>query len=100
MPITNPQLKWLFPDVDSLYPFGQLQRQERKGKRQRQISSARGLKTSAAAEYLGISPWSIRQLVYRREIPVIRGRHWLFDVRDLDAYLEHSKTKGASRNGR
>ena len=46
-----------------------------------------------AACYLGISYWTIRDLVFRREIPFVKiGRRILVDRLDLDAYLEQSKT--------
>ena len=91
MQVTN-EMKWLFPSPNELFPFGQVQP---KPKRPRATITARGLKTSAAAEYLGISPWKLRQLVYTKQIPVVRGRHWVFDVRDLDLYLERTKKRGA-----
>ena len=46
-----------------------------------------------AAGYLGISYWTLRDLVFRREIPCVKiGRRILVDRLDLDAYLEQSKT--------
>jgi len=90
----SPLLSWPNDPWKEVFPIG---REQRKSKRQRQTSNARGLKTSAAAAYLGISPWSLRQLVYRREIPVIRGRHWLFDRNDLDRFIEQSKTERSVR---
>ncbi len=45
-----------------------------------------------AASYLGISYWTIRDLVFRRDIPFVRiGRRILVDRVDLDAYLDRSK---------
>ena len=34
-----------------------------------------------AARYLGISDWTLRQLVYNGEIEVIEGKYWTFDIR-------------------
>jgi len=48
------------------------------------------LRTREAAEYLGLSEWSIRQRVQNGELPVVRGCeecNWQFDVCDLDAYI-------------
>lgn len=55
------------------------------------------LRTKAAARYLGMSPAQIRNLAVYGLIPVIRngeGEHapFLFDVRDLDKYIESAKT--------
>ena len=45
-----------------------------------------------AARYLGISYWTIRDLVFRHEIPFIKiGRRILVDRLDLDTYLDRSK---------
>ena len=51
----------------------------------------------AAATYLGISYWTVRDLVFRREIPFVRiGRRILVDRADLDAYLDRSKVNPLS----
>jgi excisionase family DNA binding protein len=45
-----------------------------------------------AASYLGISYWTIRDLVFRKEIPFVKiGRRILHDRLDLDGYLDRSK---------
>ncbi len=47
-----------------------------------------------AACYLGISYWTIRDLVFRRELPFVKiGRRILVDRVDLDAYLDRSKIR-------
>ena len=47
-----------------------------------------------AASYLGISYWTIRDLVFRRELPFVKiGRRILVDRMDLDAYLDRSKIR-------
>jgi len=53
------------------------------------------LRTPAASRYLGISEWQLRQLVYKRKLAVIRGKYWLFDLRDLDAFIQDRKQIGA-----
>ena len=46
-----------------------------------------------AAAYLGISYWTLRDLVFRRDLPSLRiGRRLLLDLRDLEAFIAHSKT--------
>jgi hypothetical protein len=48
------------------------------------------LRTREAAEYLGLSAWSVRQLVQNGRLPVVRGCdecNLQFDVCDLDAYV-------------
>jgi hypothetical protein len=47
-----------------------------------------------AATYLGVSPWSVRELVWRGDLPTVRLPHvrrLLFDARDLAALVERSK---------
>ena len=57
-----------------------------------QCLEPRLLSQHEAARYLGISYWTVRDLVFRREIPFIRiGRRILVDHLDLDAYLDRSK---------
>src|SRR5579871_4194646 len=52
------------------------------------------LRSRAAASYLAISPWKLRELVRRGIIPVIcdePGGAWRFDRGDLDAYIQRTK---------
>ncbi len=47
-----------------------------------------------AAQYLGRSDWGMRDLIWKRLIPVVMnngGRKIFIDVRDLDAYVEKNK---------
>jgi excisionase family DNA binding protein len=60
--------------------------------KQPSVSEPRLLSQQEAAHYLGISYWTVRDLVFRREIPFIKiGRRVLVDRLDLDAYLDRSK---------
>jgi excisionase family DNA binding protein len=53
------------------------------------------LRTRQAAEYLGVSPWTLRRLVQDGRIPVVQvgeGSPWLVDLSDLDRFIaEHKK---------
>jgi len=51
------------------------------------------LKTREAADYLGISTWTLRRLMNEGEIAYVkyRGGAANFDPRDLDAYIERKK---------
>lgn len=53
------------------------------------------LRTKEAAQYLCMSPWSLRQMVEHRELPYVSvGDHtsaWRFDIRDLDRWIEDHK---------
>jgi excisionase family DNA binding protein len=57
--------------------------------------SPRLIRIKAAATYLGLSTWSVRNLVQSGKLPVIFGdgtyAPWRFDVWDLDAYIEQQK---------
>lgn len=45
-----------------------------------------------AAGYLGLSPWTVRETIWRGELPSVRaGRRVLLDLRDLDAFVERNK---------
>jgi hypothetical protein len=52
------------------------------------------LKTREAARYLAVCPWKMRNLVQTGEIPCIFGdgtSPWLFDIQDLDNWIERRK---------
>ena len=62
--------------------------------KQPSVSEPRLLSQDEAAHYLGISYWTVRDLVFRREIPFVKiGRRILVDRVDLVAYLERSKIR-------
>ena len=45
-----------------------------------------------AAAYLGFSVRSIRNLVYSRQLPIVRlGTKMFFDIKDLDLWIESNK---------
>lgn len=46
------------------------------------------------AEYLGRSEWGMRDLIWKRAIPVVKqggGRKLYLDLNDLDAFIEKNK---------
>lgn len=48
-----------------------------------------------AAEYLGRTEWGMRELIWSRSIPVVKGktgRKIFIDIEDLDAFINHNKT--------
>jgi len=52
------------------------------------------LNNNQAAEILGISPFSLRGKVLRREVPFVKiGRRTLFDPVDLKAFIEKNKVE-------
>jgi excisionase family DNA binding protein len=58
------------------------------------VINSRALKTKQAAQYLSISAWKLRNLVQGGEIPCILGggtSPWLFDIRDLNNWIERNK---------
>lgn len=45
-----------------------------------------------SAEYLGVSYWTVRDYIFRGELPSVKlGRRVLIDVRDLDALIAKYK---------
>ncbi len=47
-----------------------------------------------AASYLRLSPWTVRSLGWKGEIPEVKiRRRKLFDREDLDRFIERSKVR-------
>ena len=47
-----------------------------------------------AAEYLGRSVWSVRELIWAGSFPVVRvGRRIHLDIQDLDVWIEQNKVR-------
>lgn len=56
------------------------------------------LNNQEAAELLGISPFSLRGKVLRKEVPHVKiGRRTLFDPADLRAFIEAAKVQPRPR---
>ena len=52
----------------------------------------RVLTVKGAAQYIGMSQWFVRQLVYARTVPhILVGKKIMFDQSDLDEYLDSNK---------
>jgi excisionase family DNA binding protein len=52
------------------------------------------LRIAPAAEYISTSKWKLRELANNGQIPVVQpsdGSPFLFDVRDLDGWIERNK---------
>jgi hypothetical protein len=52
------------------------------------------LPLKAAAQYLGLTVWGIRERAWAGQLPVVTfpgGRKWYFDVHDLDRFVEGHK---------
>jgi excisionase family DNA binding protein len=78
-------------------PFPEPQTPIRKPPKAKPAQPARRmLKLKAAAEYLGVSTWTLRRILRSSEIPYVqRGEgNILLDVRDVDAYIEKNKRLG------
>jgi excisionase family DNA binding protein len=63
--------------------------------------SPRLLRTPAAAAYLSVSQWKVRQLVVQGKLAVMQdaeGSPFLFDVNDLDDFIERYKRVGRHKN--
>jgi excisionase family DNA binding protein len=46
-----------------------------------------------AATYLGRTIWSMRELVWKGSIPIVReGKRIFIDMKDLDQYIQKNKT--------
>ena len=52
----------------------------------------------AAGEYLGVSAWTVRELVWKGDLVSVKvGRLVRMDIRDLDSFIEASKQQVGSR---
>lgn len=59
------------------------------------VSGARLYSLHDAAAYLGISYWTVRELINRHAIPAVRiGRRVMVDVADLNRFIEANKSQG------
>lgn len=48
-----------------------------------------------AARYLAVSDWTVRQMVWRGDLPHIKtGKRILLDLRDLDGWIDREKVRG------
>ncbi len=55
-------------------------------------SQKRLLSQKGAAEYLGVSYWTLRDLNFQGVLPYLKiGRRILLDIKDLDDYIQKSK---------
>jgi hypothetical protein len=57
-------------------------------------SEQRLMRLKAAAEYLCLSPWKLRNLIQTGELPAVvmnENAPWLVDVHDLDRWVESHK---------
>ena len=46
-----------------------------------------------AAHYLGRTLWSMRELIWKGSIPIVReGKRIFIDINDLNSYIERNKT--------
>ena len=53
-----------------------------------------------AARYLGISQWAVRHLNWSSKLPCVRqGRRVLFDIYDMDRFIEKKKREGDPGGG-
>ena len=65
-------------------------------KRSASLPLRRLVRLSFAAEYLSLSPWKIRRLIQEGRLPVVQdceGSPFLFDLRDLDIYIDTNKRR-------
>jgi excisionase family DNA binding protein len=60
----------------------------------RETNPRRLLRLKQAAEYLSVSPGTLRHLCQQGELPIIRlgeSTPWLIDLRDLDQFIDKHK---------
>jgi excisionase family DNA binding protein len=58
------------------------------------VAEQRLLTIPEAARYLGCSVWSVRDLIWKGDLPYTRfGRRFQVDIQDLDALIEREKRR-------
>ena len=84
----------IIPPIDGSETDGVQRPKSERAVVQKRTSPGRPLvRVREAAEYLGSSPWKIRQPIADRRIPFVQdgdGPFWL-DIRDLDSFIERNK---------
>ena len=58
------------------------------------LPSPRLLPLKAAAEYLGLTVWAIRERIWAGQIPVVQfpgGRKMFIDTQDLETFISENK---------
>jgi excisionase family DNA binding protein len=79
-----------FLHPEPMFPRELLITRKPRQRKSRNKVDARLLSTRQAADYLGISAWTVRRLAHDGELPFIRRKYFYFDLRDLDRYIiEH-----------
>ena len=59
------------------------------------IGKPRLLPLKDAAQWLGLTVWSLRERIWAGDIPVVKfpgGRKMFIDVQDLERFIEQNKT--------
>lgn len=47
-----------------------------------------------SARYLGVSTWTLREMIWRNDLPHVKiGRRQFLDIRDLDQFIERAKVR-------
>jgi excisionase family DNA binding protein len=58
------------------------------------VAEQRLLTIPEAARYLGCTVWSVRDLIWKGDLPYTRfGKRFQVDIRDLDALIEREKRR-------
>ena len=48
----------------------------------------------AVGAYLGIPPWTVREMIWRGDLPYVKiGRRQYLDIRDVDQFIDQAKTR-------
>jgi excisionase family DNA binding protein len=54
----------------------------------------RGYSVEEAADYIGVSPRTVRSMIYTGKIPVVScGRRLILDLQDLNVWLDRNKIR-------
>ena len=58
------------------------------------VNRPRLLDVKSAAQYLGISPWTLREMQWRGALPYVKfNRRVYFDMEDLDLFIQNNKLR-------
>jgi excisionase family DNA binding protein len=82
-----------FLHPEPMLPRELLPHRKPRSRKSRSKVDARLLSTAQAADYLGISTWTVRRLAHDGELPFIRRKYFYFAVADLDRYIQQNRER-------
>lgn len=81
--------------LEPFLPHGLIATRQPRQRKSRSKMDARLFNTQQAADYLNVSPWTVRRLAHDGAIHFIRRKYFYFTQADLDRYIRDSREREA-----